>query len=80
MILGIWRTGAAVVLGVTLTGHALALEVGDSVSGEATLIQRQIPLPAGDWTVAGLGTNTLISGNPGAYGTIENAMAQRCRR
>ena len=77
MIRGIWRTGAAVVLGVTLTGHALALEVGDSVSGEATLIQRQIPLPAGDWTVAGLGTNTLISGNPGAYGTIENAILVR---
>ncbi|MDF1792568.1 MAG: hypothetical protein P1U88_11695 [Thalassobaculaceae bacterium] len=60
-----------------VTGGALdatALEVGETLSGYAELQGRQVPLPDGDWTVAGMGNNTIVSGVAGAYGTIENAV------
>lgn len=56
------------------TASAAALEVGETLTGYAELRGRQVPLPEGDWTVAGLGNNTIVSGVAGAYGTIENAV------
>ncbi|WPZ36030.1 hypothetical protein T8K17_07770 [Thalassobaculum sp. OXR-137] len=53
---------------------ALALEVGETLTGYAELQGRQVPLPEGEWVVAGLGNNTIVSGVAGAYGTIENAV------
>lgn len=71
------RLGAAAMGMFLWSGAAWALQVGSDVSGEAELAQRQIPLPEGEWTVAGVGTNTLVSGDPGAFGTIENAVLVR---
>lgn len=59
------------------TAPATSAELGRSITVRAELLARQIPLPAGDWTVVGRGTNTLTSGKPGAYGTIENAIMAR---
>src|SRR3546814_6210568 len=56
---------------------ATAADLGQSATAHVELLDRQIPLPAGDWTVVGRGTNALASGNPGAYGTIENAILAR---
>src|SRR3546814_12342407 len=56
---------------------ATAADLGQSATAHIELLDRQIPLPAGDWTVVGRGTNALASGNPGAYGTIENAILAR---
>ena len=62
-------------LSLTLwTTAAPALEVGETLTSYAELRGRQVPLPDGDWTVAGLGNNTIVSGVAGAYGTIENAV------
>lgn len=51
-----------------------AMEVGEVLTGYAELNGRQVPLPEGEWTVAGLGANTVVSGVAGAYGTIDNAV------
>lgn len=53
---------------------AQALDIGDKISGYAEIRGRQVPLPEGDWTVAGMGHNSIVSGVAGAYGTIENAV------
>ncbi|WP_156907207.1 hypothetical protein [Thalassobaculum salexigens] len=64
-----------IALSLTLwTTAAPALEVGETLTSYAELRGRQVPLPGGDWTVAGLGNNTIVSGVAGAYGTIENAV------
>lgn len=62
---------------VALGATAFAAEPGRTVSSRVEILGRQVPLPAGDWTVVGRGTNTLTSGNPGAFGTIENAILAR---
>lgn len=65
----------AVLLSVALCATAAqALEIGETLTGYAELRDRQVPLPEGEWTVAGLGNNTIVSGVAGAYGTIENAV------
>ena len=65
----------ALVLSFILSGvSAHALEIGESVSGYAELRGRQIPLPEGDWVVAGIGHNAVVSGVAGAYGVIDNAV------
>lgn len=56
---------------------AQAVELGDRVTGQLDMLARQVPLPDGEWTVLGRGTNTLVSGEPGAYGTIENVILGR---
>lgn len=50
----------------------LALEVGEIASGFAELNGRQIPLPDGDWTVAGKAQNGVVTGIAGAFGTIDS--------
>lgn len=62
---------------IALGATVEAAEPGQTFTGRAEILGRQIPLPAGEWTVAGRGTNTLTSGNPGAFGTIENAILAR---
>lgn len=53
---------------------ALALSPGDKVSGQITLGSKQIPLPAGSWTVAGLGAQPFRDSKIGAFGTIQGAI------
>lgn len=55
--------------------HAVA--TGERYHAGLGLLSRQVPLPAGEWTVLGRGTNSLTSGRPGAYGTIENVILAR---
>ncbi len=56
---------------------ARATAIGDVMTGSIEIAARQIPLPAGDWTVVASGTNALVTGSTGAYGTIENAILAR---
>jgi hypothetical protein len=58
-------------------GPAHAVELGERYSARLDMLGRQVPLPEGDWVVLGRGSNTLTSGNPGAYGTIENVLLAR---
>ena len=57
-----------------MAGAAMALEVGEVKSGYAELNGRQVPLPVGDWVVAGKGRNQVVSGISGAYGSIDNVV------
>lgn len=59
------------------TAPAAAAEVGQTTTARVEILNRQVPLPTGEWTVVGRGTNSLTSGDPGAYGTIENAILAR---
>lgn len=59
---------------VLVPSAALALNVGDTVSGRFELGAKQIPLPAGTWTVAGLGTQPFSMPEIGAYGAIRSAV------
>src|SRR5690606_2354657 len=68
---------AAAACAVALGATAQAAEIGQTFTARAEILGRQIPLPAGEWTVAGRGTNSLTGGNPGAFGTIENAILTR---
>jgi len=63
----------ATLAATVMAPDARALEVGETVAGYAELNGRQFPLPEGEWTVAGMGHNT-VSGVAGAYGTIANAI------
>lgn len=79
VLLGDWRhQGRAIFLAALCLSfwstQTHALEVGETLTGFAELRDRQVPLPEGTWTVAGLGNNTIVSGVAGAYGTIENAV------
>lgn len=54
--------------------RALALNVGDTVSGQFELGAKQIPLPSGNWLVAGLGTQQFSMPEVGAFGAIRSAV------
>lgn len=73
-----WRRLAVAVLllcGVALAApQAHALAAGDKVSGTVSLGAKQIPLPAGNWVVAGLGTQAFRMPAIGAFGTIQSAV------
>ena len=66
--------GAAVFLAAHFAAPApaSALEVGEIASGYAELNGRQIPLPDGEWTLAGKARNGVVSGVAGAFGTIDS--------
>ena len=53
---------------------AAALTVGEKVSGRFQLGGKQIPLPAGTWTVAGVGAQPFRDPQLGAFGTIQGAI------
>lgn len=57
-----------------LAPPATALSVGDKVTGRFDLGGKQIPLPEGTWTVAGLGNQTFSDREIGAFGTIQGAI------
>jgi uncharacterized membrane protein len=59
---------------VTAMLPAGAVSVGDKASGFLILGNKQIPLPIGEWVVAGLGTQPLSMPKEGAFGTIETAV------
>ncbi|WP_448188997.1 DUF2061 domain-containing protein [Azospirillum sp. sgz301742] len=54
--------------------RALALNVGDTVSGQFELGAKQVPLPSGNWIVAGLGTQSFSMPEVGAFGAIRSAV------
>ena len=72
MALSSMSVAAAVV--VAVGADARAAEIGDVMTGSVEVAARQIPLPTGEWTVVGSGTNALVAGNTGAYGTVENVI------
>ena len=53
---------------------AAALSVGDKASHHLMLGSKQIPLPVGEWVVAGLGTQAFTMPALGAFGTIQTAI------
>lgn len=76
------RIGFALALAlnaVFASSPALALAVGDSVTGKVEIGAKQIPLPAGTWTVAGLGTQPFSMPDVGAFGTIQSAILYMAR-
>lgn len=64
----------AVLSAMPVAGKAV---VGGRVSDHVTLGQKQIPLPAGEWTVTGMGTQPLDMPAIGAFGTIESMVLTR---
>lgn len=70
---------AATACALLAPAQALALNVGDTVSGSVELGAKQIPLPAGKWTVAGLGSQQFSMPEVGAYGTIRSAVLTMTR-
>lgn len=76
------RIGFALALALNAafaSSPALALAVGDSVAGKVEIGAKQIPLPAGTWTVAGLGTQPFSMPDVGAFGTIQSAILYMAR-
>jgi uncharacterized membrane protein len=53
---------------------AATVAVGDKLSHHLTLGNKQIPLPVGEWVVAGLGTQPFTMPALGAFGTIQTAV------
>jgi uncharacterized membrane protein len=53
---------------------AQATSVGEKVIQKITLGGKQIPLPGGEWTLAGLGTQPFHMPAIGAFGSIETAV------
>jgi uncharacterized membrane protein len=51
--------------------------VGDRVSGHIVLGAKQIPLPAGEWVMAGRGNQAFTMPSLGAFGAIETAILFR---
>ena len=47
---------------------AVALGVGEKISGPLKLQEKQIPLPRGQWTVAAIGTQNWKNEAIGAFG------------
>lgn len=65
--------GVATLVSVAAT-PALALTVGEKVANHIRLGAVQVPLPAGEWTVAGTGRQPFDMPAIGAYGTIQSAI------
>ncbi len=78
-----WRlAGFILAVAALAAGGALpaaALSVGERVTHHVMLGDKQVPLPAGEWVVAGLGTQPFQMPALGAYGTIETAVLFRTR-
>jgi uncharacterized membrane protein len=61
----------------TVATPAAALSVGDKLEQHLILGNKQIPLPAGEWVLGGLGTQAFQMPAVGAFGTIETAVLLR---
>jgi uncharacterized membrane protein len=62
-------------LAICLAGSsapAFAIGVGDKIQGYLKLQEKQVPLPRGQWTVVGLGTQNWQNEVIGAFGTIQS--------
>jgi uncharacterized membrane protein len=68
LLLGLAVSGAGAI------ANAAPLAVGEAVSGHMDLGAKQIPLPAGDWVLAGRGTQLFEMPALGAFGAIETAI------
>ena len=68
---------AIAVMAWTAPAHALA--PGDKLSGKLELGAKQVPLPAGSWTVAGMGIQPFRMAAIGAFGTIQNVILFQVR-
>ena len=51
---------------------AVALGVGEKISGPLKLQEKQIPLPRGQWTVAAIGTQNWKNEAIGAFGVVQS--------
>ena len=70
--------GIALIVAFVAAPHpAAALSVGDRLERQLILGNKQIPLPAGEWVLAGLGTQPFQMPALGAFGTIETAVMFR---
>jgi uncharacterized membrane protein len=69
-----WVAMALVIGMAGATTPAAALSVGDKLSTNLVLGSKQIPLPIGEWVVAGLGTQPFTMPALGAFGTIQTAV------
>ncbi len=57
-----------------LASPASAQTVGDRFTHQFPLVGKQVPLPGGEWVLAGLGTQPFDMPVIGAYGTIQTAV------
>ncbi|HEY0834611.1 MAG TPA: hypothetical protein VGE72_11945 [Azospirillum sp.] len=74
---GVWFGVLAVMLGAS-TAAAQDLKVGQTVAGKLVLNAKQVPLPEGEWKVAAIGYNRIVTGGDvGAFGTIDNMFLVR---
>ena len=76
------RAGASAITGLILAAMAGSDAeskpiLGARVSDHVTVGQKQIPLPAGEWTVSGAGAQALDMPEIGAFGAIENLVLSR---
>src|ERR1700760_3661369 len=68
---------AAVVLLLALAGGMLpawAAEPGETVQGILPLADRQLPLPRGEWIVAGMGGRPQPQDAAGPFGVVRSAV------
>lgn len=72
-----WALGAAVTCGGPPGAAAASPELGSTHRGLVVVGAKQVPLPDGDWTVAGLGLNRVAVGSGGAYGAIDSTILVR---
>jgi hypothetical protein len=72
---------AAVLLALVLAFARVAyadVPVGDSAPPVLSVAGKQVPLPGGDWVIAGRASGTLVRGSGlGGYGAIENLVLFR---
>lgn len=76
----LWAVGlACVALVQVLPIEAVAqpFQPGQAISGRLSLGAKQIPLPTGEWRVAGYGSTVPGEGVFGAFGAIQNLIAFR---
>lgn len=75
----VWLGVLAVMLGAS-AASAQDLKVGQPVSGKVMLNAKQVPLPEGEWKVAAIGYNRIVTGaDVGAFGTIDNLFLVRSK-
>lgn len=53
---------------------AAALAVGETVTGNLAVGEKQVPLPQGDWIIAGLGAQDFDMPEVGAFGAIRSVI------
>jgi len=77
---GVWLGVLAVAMLGASTAAAQDLKVGQTVAGKLVLNAKQVPLPEGEWKVAAIGYNRIVTGaDVGAFGTIDNLFLVRSK-